>query len=352
MIALAEVFRRHWPAYQARFGGRIPQAQVRAAQAIMACGTAALGGQRLVCADCRKDVFIFHSCNHRACPRCGGGRASKWLDRQVVKLLPVPYFLLTFTVPEELRVWCRSHPREAYTLLFREASATLMEIGANPKHLGAQLGCVAVLHTWTRQLHYHPHLHLIVPGGGLTEQGAWKPVRDPSFFLPQAVLAARFRNRLKTALQKDPAAWRELPARLWAKSWVVDCQPAGSGQSALKYLARYVAKTALSANRILADDGSQVTYSYQDAEDKVWKSLTVTGQEFLRRFLQHVLPSGLPRVRYYGFLAPAATRRWKQILGRLNFTPVPAPQRVPERPACPFCQSRRLILIGELPRPP
>ena len=352
MIPLADVFRRYWPAYQAQFGDRIPRSQRRAARAIMACGTAALGGQVLRCADCRKEVFIFHSCNHRACPRCGGRRSSEWLDRQTAKLLPAPYFLITFTVPEELRAWCRSHPKEAYPLLFREASATLLEIGADPEHLGADLGCIAVLHTWTRQLQYHPHLHLIVPGGGLTAQGAWKQVGTPEFFLPQTVLAARFRNRMKAALQKDHEAWRQVPARAWGKHWVVDCQAAGSGRNVLKYLARYVGKTALSSSRILGDDGAHITFSYQDVEDQTWRSLTVTAGEFLRRFLQHVLPSGLQRVRYYGFLAPAAKRRWEQIVRLLDFTPAPELKRVPEPPCCPFCHGHRLVLIGELPRPP
>jgi hypothetical protein len=352
VIELADVFRRHWPAYQARFGDRIPAAHRRAAQAILACGTAALGGQRFVCGDCCKEVFVFHSCNHRACPRCGGQRNSQWLDRQMAKLLPVPYFLITFTLPEELRAWCRSHPREAYNLLFGEASATLLEIGANPKHLGAQLGFLAVLHTWTRQLHYHPHLHLIVPGGGLTEEGHWKQTGNPGFFLPQGVLAARFRNRLKNRLRKDHAAWRQVPVRVWGKSWVVDCQAAGSGQHVLKYLARYVGRTALTSSRILRDDGTRITFSYQDAQDQTWKSMTVCALEFLRRFLQHVLPSGLQRVRYYGFLAPAAKKRWEQIVRLLDFTPAPTVPRVNELPCCPFCQSRRLQLIGELPRPP
>jgi hypothetical protein len=352
VIPLADVFRRHWPAYRVQFGDRIPQPHRRAAQAIMACGTAALGGQILRCTDCHKESFIFHSCNHRACPRCGGKRSSEWLDRQMIKLLPTPYFLVTFTVPEELRAWCRSHPKEAYNLLFGEASATLMEIGANPKHLGADLGFIAVLHTWTRQLQYHPHLHLIVPGGGLAGPGEWKQVKTPEFFLPQAVLAARFRNRIKAVLQKDRETWRQVPLTAWSKDWVVDCQAAGSGHSVLKYLARYVGKTALSSSRILRDDGTHITFSYQDAEDQRWRSLTVMAAEFLRRFLQHVLPSGLQRVRYYGFLAPAAKRRWEQIVRLLKFTPAPGLKRVQEPPCCPFCQGYHLILIGELPRPP
>jgi hypothetical protein len=352
VIPLAEVFRRHWPAYQAQFGDRIPSSHRRAAQAIMACGTPMLGGQILRCTDCHKEIFIFHSCNHRACPRCGGKRSAEWLDRQMIKLLPVAYFLVTFTVPEELRAWCRSHPKEAYNLLFREASATLMEIGADPKHLGAELGFIAVLHTWTRQLDYHPHLHLIVPGGGLTGEGEWKQVGTPEFFLPQAVLAARFRNRLKAALQKDHQAWRQVPVRVWGKAWVVDCQAAGSGQNVLKYLARYVGKTALSSSRILQDDGTHITFSYQDAEDKTWRNLTVTAREFLRRFLQHVLPSGLQRVRYYGFLAPAAKSRWEQIVRLLDFIPVAGMERFMETHCCPFCQGHHLVLIAEFPRPP
>jgi hypothetical protein len=352
VIELADVFRRHWPAYQAQFGERIPAAHGRAVRAILACGTPALGGHRFVCGDCHKEVFAYHSCNHRACPRCGGRRSSQWLDRQMLKLLPVPYFLITFTVPEELRDWFGAHPKAACNLLFREACTTLLEIGANPKHLGAQLGFIAVLHTWTRQLHYHPHLHLIVPGGGLTPEGCWKQTGNPDYFLPQTVLAARFKNRIKTALRNDPPSWRQVPVRAWGKRWVVDCQPAGSGHHVLKYLARYVGKTALCSSRILRDDGTHITFSFQDAADKTWKTLTVTAQEFLRRFLQHVLPSGLQRVRYYGFLAPAAKKRWEHIVRLLDYTPVPAPHRVCQPICCPFCQGHNLILLEQLPRPP
>jgi hypothetical protein len=270
----------------------------------------------------------------------------------MLKLLPVPYFLITFTVPEELRDWFGAHPKAACNLLFREACTTLLEIGANPKHLGAQLGFIAVLHTWTRQLHYHPHLHLIVPGGGLTPEGCWKQTGNPDYFLPQTVLAARFKNRIKTALRNDPPSWRQVPVRAWGKRWVVDCQPAGSGHHVLKYLARYVGKTALCSSRILRDDGTHITFSFQDAADKTWKTLTVTAQEFLRRFLQHVLPSGLQRVRYYGFLAPAAKKRWEHIVRLLDYTPVPAPHRVCQPICCPFCQGHNLILLEQLPRPP
>lgn len=352
MIELAEVFRRHWPEYIAQFGAQLTQSHRRAVKAIMACGTAELGGQHLVCADCKKSVFVYHSCNHRACPRCGGHRNAQWLENQREKLLPAPYFLLTFTVPEELRFWFQSDPKVAYSIFFREASLTLLEIGANPEHFGAQLGLLAVLHTWTRQLLFHPHLHFIVPGGGLTPKGEWKQVGNPEFFLPQRVLAARFRNRMKTAIHANPEAWRRIPVAVWRKGWVVDCQAAGTGENALKYLARYVGKTALTSSRILADENSTITFSYQDAEDKIWKTQHVDAQEFLRRVLLHVLPSGLQRVRYYGFLAPAAKRRWEQIVRLLDYTAKKARVIARELPECPYCKGCELILIEELPRPP
>lgn len=276
----------------------------------------------------------------------------RWLDRQLNKLLPVPYFLITFTVPEELRGWFRSHPQTAHNGFFAEVSATLKEIGANPKWLGAELGFLAVLHTWTRQLQYHPHLHVIVPGGGLTPEGKWKQVTDPGFFLPSDVLAARFRNRMKALLHTNEAAWRTIPVKVWNRLWVVNIQPAGSGENMLKYLARYVGRTALSSSRILSDDGQWIRLSFQDSEDKRWKVQPLKPMEFLRRFLQHVLPGGLQRVRYYGFLAPAAKGRWQRIVRLLHYKPQPVPPREELAPCCPFCHGVNLFFLGQLPRAP
>lgn len=351
MVALAEVLRRYWPQYERQFGAAILLSQRRAVQAILSCRTAALGGQLYRCADCRRDHFVYHSCNHRACPQCGQADAAQWVAQQERKLLRVPYYLITFTVPEGLRSWLRSHQKQGYALLLRESAATLQDIAAHPKYLGAELGLLSVLHTWGRQLQYHPHVHCVVPAGGLRDDGLrWCPPPSPDFFLPQPRLAARFRTRLKTALLQCSET-AGIPNSVWRQNWVVDVQPAGSGQTAIKYLAAYVHHTALGSQRILNADDGHVTFRYKDSADQAWRTLRLSAQEFLRRFLQHVLPKGFQRIRYFGWLAPAARKRWERILALLDHTPPTVISVVSPTPTCPCCQ-KPMRLLALLPRPP
>lgn len=351
MIALAEVLRRYWPQYERQFGSALLHSHRRAVQAILSCRTSALGGQIYRCADCRRDRFVYHSCNHRACPQCGSADAAEWVEEQKRKLLPVPYYLITFTVPEGLRQWLRSHQRQGYAALLRESAATLQDVAANPKYLGAELGLLAVLHTWGRQLQFHPHVHCVVPAAGLTaDRLRWRRPPSADFFLPQAVLAARFRTRLKAALLPLPQS-AAIGKPVWHQKWVVDVQPAGSGETAIKYLAAYVYHTALGSQRILNADHGHVTFKYKDSSDQQWRALRLTANEFLRRFLQHVLPKGLQRIRYFGWLAPAAKARWQRILTLLDYKEPPRILIERSAPACPCCQ-KPMRLLAELPRPP
>jgi predicted RNA-binding Zn-ribbon protein involved in translation (DUF1610 family) len=245
VVELAEVLHRHWPEYERQFGAQILPSHRRAVQAILACRTGRLGGELYRCPDCQQDHFVYHSCNHRACPRCGQADASDWIQRQKLKLLPVPYSLVTFTVPEGLRPWLRSHQKVGYSGLLQQSAAALQDVASREKYLGAQLGILSVLHTWGRQLQYHPHVHCVVPAGGLRADGLrWCEPKNPDFFLPQIVLAARFRNRLKTALQTQED-FDQIPSEVWRQKWIVDVQPVGSGEPAIKYLSAYVYRTAL-----------------------------------------------------------------------------------------------------------
>jgi Putative transposase/Transposase zinc-binding domain len=352
VVSLAEVLRQHWPQYERQFGSAILPSHRRAVQAILQCRTAALGGEVYRCADCRRDHFVYHSCNHRACPQCGQADAAEWTDRQKLKLLPVPYYLITFTVPEALRAWLRSHQKHGYALLLRESAATLQEVAGRQKYLGAELGVLSVLHTWGRQLQFHPHVHCVVPAAGLRADGLrWCRPPSPEFFLPQIVLAARFRNRLRAALQQLPDS-STIPAFVWRQKWVVDVQSVGSGQTAIKYLAAYVCHTALGSQRIVKADNGQITFKYKDSHDQQWRTLTLAASEFLRRFLQHVLPKGFQRIRYFGWLSPAAKTRWQRILALLDWK-APLLPASPLRPplTCPCCH-KPLALIGHLARPP
>jgi hypothetical protein len=355
VVTLAQVLARHWPGYQRRYGARVLPSHRRAVQAILACRTPALGGQRYRCAACGRDHFAYHSCRHRACPQCGHADATHWIAQQKTRLLPgVPYFLVTFTVPAELRGLIRARQRELYAALFRESAATLQEVAAHEKYLGAELGLLGVLHTWTRQLIYHPHIHYVVAGAGLSADGLrWLRVRSADFFLPEKVLARRFRHRLRRALALAHPEWfATLPPQAWRVDWVVDSIAVGAGASALKYLSAYVYRTALGNDRILADDERGVTFRFRRSDNGRWQTVSLAPAEFLRRFLQHVVPRGFQRVRSYGWLAPAAKARWQRIEALLDWhRPAPPPVAPVPPPECPRCH-QPMIAVQRLPRAP
>jgi hypothetical protein len=350
---LADVLAAHWPAYVAKFGRLIPNEQRAAVRAILRCRTSALGGQHYRCA-CGQEHFAWHSCNHRACPRCGRDDAAAWLEQQRTRLLPVPYFLLTLTVPEQLREPIRAARKPWYGALLKESAGAMQDLAADPKYLGAELGLTAMLQTWTRDLRYHPHVHLLVPGGGLAPNRLrWLRVKDAEFLLPQAKLAARFKGRLKAWLQKDePELFKAVPAKVWWMKWVADVQPVGSGEAALKYLANYLCKPPLHDTQLERWDTQSVCFRYRE-NSGAQKQCTVTAQEFVRRFLQHVLPKGFQRVRHYGWLGAAARKRWERILALLDWK-IPAAQlSTPtlQLPKCPCC-SKPMVLLGTVPRSP
>jgi hypothetical protein len=353
VIPLAEVLRRHWSAYEQKYRARLLPSHRRAVAAILSCRTPALGGQLFRC-QCGKEHYAYHSCNHRACPRCGHADATEWLNRQRRKLLPVPYYLVTFTVPEQLRRVIRSNQKTLYPLLLRESAAALRQIARDHKDLGAEIGLMAVLQTWTRDLRYHPHVHCLVPAGGLSaDRLRWVSPKREDYFLPQAALAMRWRTRLKEALEQNHSQlFLQIPGAVWSLQWVADVQPVGTGEPALKYLAAYVYRTAFSAERILADDGQFITFTYRDSQARSTRTLRLTAEHFLHRFLQHVLPRGLQRVRHFGFLSPAAKAQWQRVRALLDWQPLPIIPTPPSLvPICPRCK-KPMVLIGLLPRAP
>jgi hypothetical protein len=359
VIALADLLRRHAPDYLQRFGAQTPAYQRRALRRIEQCRTPEPGGHLYQCGQCAATHFGYHSCQQRSCPKCGRAKAVAWRERRQRDLLPVPYFLLTFTLPAELRALGRSNPQLTYDLLFRESAATLQEIATNPRHLGAELGFIGVLHTWTRQLAYHPHVHYLVPGGGLrSDQRKWRKCRTlrdgTPYLLPVRVLSRRLRTRFAEALrEKAPELYREVPAEAWQKEWVVHSQPAGRGRAAVGYLARYVQSSALGNKAIIGDDQQGVTFTYTEAGTGARRELTLEPGEFLRRLLSHVLPPGLHRVRYFGWLHPNARRRLLRVQTLLA---VPLRLSVPAPPApafhlrCPRCHAFALRLVTRFPR--
>jgi hypothetical protein len=327
-------------------------AQHRAIWAITHCRTPALGGRAFACKQCDHVHFAYHSCNHKACPQCGALSAHRWVEREMRKLVNAPYFLVTFTLPEQLR-GCFFGPRakQAYDLFFAAASGALSEKLAADKALRAQVhGFVAVLHTWTQKLEFHPHLHYLVPGAGLNEHNQFVRVKKQDFLLFLPHLQAAFRQHLYRLLQEHD--WQVDP-QVWRKDWGVHIQPAGSGASALKYLGTYVSRTAITNARLVSVKQDAVSFRWKDRSDgNRSRELTLSGVEFVRRYLRHVLPTGLRSVRYYGFCHPAAkTSRLRVQLhsgrpvqfGNTNTTLLPGLTH-PGCPPCPRCgQSTQLV---------
>lgn len=270
-------------------------------------------------------------------------------------MLPVPYFLVTFTVPAELRGAFARQPERMLALLFGESAATLQQVAAERRLLGAELGFVGVLHTWGRQLQHHPHVHYIVPGGGLSPDGKkWVSARQADWLLPVAKLAAVFRGRMEEALRAEaPAQHAAIPAGTWRSRWVVHAQPAGSGTAVVRYLARYVGRTAISDERIVSADDQAVTFRYTDSKTRQKKICTLKANEFLRRYLQHVPPPGQHRVRYFGWMHSSAKRR-RMIVETLLKKPIivaaPPPEAAQWHLRCPHCERFSLVRIGSLPR--
>lgn len=267
----------------------------------------------------------------------------------------MPYFFLTFTVPAELRGGFAAQPELTHDLLFSASAGALQQVAAMPRLLGGELGFVGVLHTWGRQLQHHPHVHYIVPAGGLSPDGKkWIPTRQADWLLPLAMLGSVFRQRLEEAWRAElPALHAEVPAGTWRRPWVVNCQPAGAGVNVVKYLARYVRRTAISDARIVTADDQAVTFRYTDSATQRPKECTLNAAEFLRRYLQHVPPAGQHRVRYFGWLHPAAKAR-RMIVETLLAKPIVVTAPPPPSPQwhlrCPHCAHFTLVVIGTLPR--
>lgn len=322
-LSVHQVLRQWAPAYLEQFGAAMPARQREVLQAILACRTPALGGALHYCPDCQHRHFSYHSCNDRHCPQCGGLDAQEWLQDNAALLLPVNYFLVTFTVPQGLRRWIRSHPARGYDLLLAASAQALQDLAQNPKRLGATLGLLGVLHTWTRTLEYHPHVHYLVPGGGLSlDQRQWVRSR-PQFLLPVKALSDRCRTLFRQALQQEmPEALAELPPQVWKQRWVVHSAAVGSGQNALRYLSRYVFKTATGNRQLQLLPGGKLRWPFRHSQTGAWHHVDLQPLEFIRRFLQHVLPAHFHRVRRFGWLHPSARVRLNRVRALLKTSPV------------------------------
>jgi len=340
-----EALRRFLPPFLAT-GPPLSAPQRRALRAITRCRTPALGGQAFGCTPCGRVQFAWHSCNHKACPQCGRQATARWVGRELRKRVAAPYFMVTFTLPSELRgEFFGAHAKAAYDLFFTAVSRALSEKLATDKGLRAQVhGFTAMLHTWNQRLGFHPHIHCLVPGVGLEANGQFVRVKQSDFLVYVPHLQAAFRQHAYRLFKEkhwavDPAVWR--------LDWGVHIQPAGSGAEALKYLGTYVARTALSDSRILKVSEDSVTFRWQDRQHDRTETVTLPGVEFVRRYLRHVLPRGLRSVRYYGFCHPAAKAKRLRVqlhsgmpVQLSDTTGATAPNEPPSStPPCPHCKA-------------
>ncbi|HEX5140108.1 MAG TPA: IS91 family transposase [Dehalococcoidia bacterium] len=372
-LEVADILRTHLDDLLALRGGRLTGAEGRVVRALLACRTAALGGHVLRCDHCAHEVVAYNSCRNRHCPKCQAKAREDWLAERQRDLLPVPYFHVVFTLPHELSRLVLGNKARLYDLLFRSAADALRELAADPRHLGAQIGLLAVLHTWGQTLELHPHVHCVVPGGGLSPDGSrWIASRD-TFFLPVRPLARLFRGKFLAGLKAlhrqqqlaypeglhelhDPATFAAHLRPLYRKDWVVYSKPPFGGPAhVLKYLARYTHRVAIANSRLLSLRDGRVTFRYKDyAHGSRQRTMSLQAGEFLRRFLVHVLPRHFVRIRHYGFLA---NRRRQDALARCRHllgvaAPPPRVEVADVAQPCPRCRQGRLLDVLALPAEP
>lgn len=303
MGAIQEIFRRHGPAYLERFGARMPTEHKKVIAAIIECGSPTNGALLYGCESCSHEQLRPRCCGNRHCPACQQHKAYAWLDTQLQRQLPTHHFMLTFTVPEPLRAFIRGQQRIGYGALFEASAAAIKKLAPDPKFLGADTpGLLGVLHTWGRQLQYHPHIHYLVPGGAVsTQDGRWHAC-SPGFYLPVHALSRVFRAKFRDAIAAQ-GLLDQIPGAVWEVDWNVNCQAVGNGAATLKYLARYVFKVAISDSRIVRFNDTHVVFRYRKVHSNRLRTMRLAAFAFIHRFLQHVLPTGFMKVRTFGFLS-------------------------------------------------
>jgi hypothetical protein len=369
-LEVADIFRGHGPAWRQANAGHVSLQQLKVMSAIERCRTAALGGHVARCADCAYTTIAYNSCRNRHCPKCQGAAAKQWLADREAELLPVPYYHVVFTLPAQIADIAYQNKAVIYDLLFKVSAETMLTIAADPKHLGARIGITSVLHTWGSAMTHHPHVHMIVPGGGISPDGqSWVSCR-PGFFLPVRVLSRLFRRLFLEKLVATHAAGRlsffgahahlaeaqsfaDYIAPLRKAEWVIFAKrPFGGPEAVLAYLSRYTHRVAIANSRLIACDARGVTFKWKDyrieGRDR-YKQMTLATFEFIRRFLIHVLPKGFHRIRHYGLLARSAcadnVARARELLAVSDRENEPTETvSDTEKPPCPCCGGRMIVI--------
>lgn len=362
MIEVADIFHQHAGQYINQFGQSMLPSHLRAMQDIMACRTEALGGHVYCCDHCGEYTYSFHSCKNRSCPKCHTKQTQQWLEKRQFELLPVPYFHITLTIPQQLRALFRSNQKVCYSILMKSASQALQELAMDPQYCGGKVAILAVLHTWTQKMTIHPHVHCLVSAGGLSSDGQSWLDSSAHYLVPVKALSKLFRGKCLAALRDA------FPEHIFLTpdKWVVNCKPWGKGETAiLDYLARYVFRTAMTNCRILSMNEQGITFRYKDRKAKRWRTCQISPQEFIRRFLQHVLPKGFHKVRYYGLWHPSQKAKLRQVQLLLtkeqgcyseivsdavhNDAELTTPtESIHKEVICPHCKKGHLVLIKKL----
>ena len=346
MITIDNIFHLYIPEYISKYWDKMPTGHKKTIQDILSCRTRKLGGQTWYCENCQKIHYNYFSCKNRMCPKCQNNQTTTWLSKQMKKLLPVQYFMVTFTVPSELRDIFRSNNKICYELLFKASSESMKQLALDRRFIGGEIGMVGLLQTWTSNLIYHPHIHYIVPGIALSKHNNTIKFAKNKFLFHNKPLAKLYRGKLCAGLKENNL---NVPQEIWAKNWVVDIQAVGNGIGSLKYLSKYIYKTAISNNNILSSENKTVTIRIKDNQTRKNKIISLPAMEFIRRFLQHTLPKGFQKVRSYGLLHPKrkSTLYLLQILLKTQIKE----NCIPKNPIfkCPKC-GKKMILIDTTKR--
>lgn len=347
MGALQDLFRAHGAAYLDRFGQTMPGHQKKVLRALMACRTPASGSTCYHCEACDQPHVLARCCGNRHCPACQQHKGFTWLERQLANQLPTPYFMLTFTVPQSLRAFLRSNQRIGYAALFEASSGSIKTLARNPKFSRADTpGFLGVLHTWGRELQFHPHIHYLVPGGALSSaDGSWQAASS-GFYLPVRALSRVYRAKFRDTIARA-GLLDQVPREAWAVEWNVNAQAVGEAGHSLKYLARYVFKVAIAESRIKSVDHTHVSFTYRKVHSHRVRTMRLPIFAFLHRFLQHVLPTGFMKVRHFGFLSPSFKMGFEEIKARIELArgfdvppPMPIELPKPQPLRCPHCGAK------------
>jgi hypothetical protein len=366
-IELGDVVRRFGPAYIEAQGERILPSQLKALNDIAKCRTEALGGRMYRCSECHKDFWVYHSCRNRSCPACHGRDTRLWLQKREAQLLGCDYYHVIVTVPGEIRAAFLADQKRLYSLFMKTAANSVIDLSRDERFVGGIPAILMVLHTWSTDIQYHPHVHMLVSAGGVSENGNhWLSPRNAKWLIPVKALSKLVRNRFRKCLECiSPRVCASLPQRIWENGWNAFCKHFGKGEKAvLDYLGRYVFRIAITNARIVGMDETHVTFRSKNHKTGKWRNVKLRGEEFLRRFVMHVLPKGFHKVRYYGLWHHS--KKELQVRARLLLEPIPNAEKVSDllmsiafdgenqddsfKPECPRCGCKKVLLVFRLDR--